>query len=394
MDVTIIQDYMSKMKDIEQNIIDYLENEESDEFDHQNLMDFFKDSHIRSNKQVFKGILYMLSNISENHHRQRSFFNKIEHIFQYFIPKMKKTFSKCEIFNIFKRNKRILLFLFAQKVIIPNKYFLSIFSKDKYKRKFFSEYFLKEFKPLYDDNTFIYLKTRIPDDIDSELFEERRKEGENQLELCQMIRNDSIDEFIHFTSQSNISLSSTIRPSIYETNPIFLKNRPTLIEYAAFYGSIQIFNYLKMNNVKLNPSLWIYAIHSNNPEMIHLIEYDEIESPHYSFKDCYKESIKCHHNSIMDYIKDNLYVGEREKNIKMFLKSIQYHNYCYLYDLIYFSIANSAKFYNSDLEMGVSEEFNIFYDLCKYNYLYLVDFFLKYRNINPNMNKILNHFCF
>lgn len=44
--------------------------------------------------------------------------------------------------------------------------------------------------------------------------------------------------------------------------------------------------------------------------------------------------------------------------------------------------------------MGVSEEFNIFYDLCKYNYLYLVDFFLKYRNINPNMNKILNQFCF
>ena len=46
----------------------------------------------------------------------------------------------------------------------------------------------------------------------------------------------------------------------------------TLIEYAAFFGSIQIFKYLVKNGVELYPSLWNFAIHGNNPELISFLE--------------------------------------------------------------------------------------------------------------------------
>ena len=53
---------------------------------------------------------------------------------------------------------------------------------------------------------------------------------------------------------------------------LYFKKKPTLIEYAAFNGSIQIFQYLKMNKVELNEELWSYAIHSGNAQIIHLLE--------------------------------------------------------------------------------------------------------------------------
>ena len=43
-------------------------------------------------------------------------------------------------------------------------------------------------------------------------------------------------------------------------------SEPTLIEYTAFYGAIQILNYLNKRGVELTSSLWIYTIHSKNAE--------------------------------------------------------------------------------------------------------------------------------
>ena len=90
-------------------------------------------------------------------------------------------------------------------------------------------------------------------------------------------------------NRHNYYLDSKIEQSIYETNSFLLKNsienpekqmykylnhkrlkiknEISLIEYAAFYGSIQIFQYLRMNNASLNKSLWLYAIHGQNAEI-------------------------------------------------------------------------------------------------------------------------------
>ena len=69
-----------------------------------------------------------------------------------------------------------------------------------------------------------------------------------------------------------MKLKRSIQRSIFETNQFLFNKTPTLIEYAAFFGSIQIFNYLLLNHVTITPSLYIYVIHGAHPEIIQIIE--------------------------------------------------------------------------------------------------------------------------
>lgn len=53
-----------------------------------------------------------------------------------------------------------------------------------------------------------------------------------------------------------------------------------------------------MNKVELSPSLWLYAIHGTDEEIIHILEDNNKKSLY-----LLKEAIKCHHN-INNYIPD------------------------------------------------------------------------------------------
>ena len=147
-------------------------------------------------------------------------------------------------------------------------------------------------------------------------FIENRQKGENDSPLSEIIRNDLIDDFIVYVNKTNISLSSELKPSKFETNQIILKNKQklTLIEYSAFFGSIQIFNYLRMNGVEVTSNVIKYGIHSRNAELIMFFEENlsiqlKLESGFYL-----KESIKCHHNDFANYIKDNIYLEDNFTN--------------------------------------------------------------------------------
>lgn len=152
-------------------------------------------------------------------------------------------------------------------------------------------------------------------------FDEKRRIGENESYICELIRSDSIVEFVSYVNKTNYPLSNYIRPSIFDTNPFLIYY--TLIEYAAFYGSIQVFQYLIMNNVELTSSLWLYAIHSNKPCMIHILEENNVAPKDSSFGECFQETIKCHHNNIANYIESNYNQKNAEKCI------FQYYNYQY-----------------------------------------------------------------
>lgn len=73
-----------------------------------------------------------------------------------------------------------------------------------------------------------------------------------------------------------ISPDLQIKPSIFETNSFLLKREPTLIEYSVFYGSIEIFNFLRMSKAEMKSSLWLYSIHGRNPEIICHLEENKI----------------------------------------------------------------------------------------------------------------------
>ena len=98
-----------------------------------------------------------------------------------------------------------------------------------------------------------------------------------------MIREDSIEEFITYDNKNDYPLNSYIKESIFETNDFLIKHKKTtLIEYAAFFGSTQIFKYLYKNEVELTSSLWLYGIHSDNAEIIQLLEENKVEPPNES----------------------------------------------------------------------------------------------------------------
>ncbi|KAK8881805.1 hypothetical protein M9Y10_044441 [Tritrichomonas musculus] len=185
-----------------------------------------------------------------------------------------------------------------------------------------------------------------------ESFEANRQKGENESYICQLIRDDLIDEFISYTNKVNYPLNDSIIPSsIFETHSFLMNKQTSLIEYSAFFGSIQIFHYLLFNKVELRPELWLYAIHGRNAEIIHMIEENHIKPKDESYTECFFNSIKCYHNEIAAYIHDNLY--DKEKQIVTKRRIIRIINlYCDL---------EEKKFNTSDEVVGLKiiKTFNI-----------------------------------
>ena len=195
------------------------------------------------------------------------------------------------------------------------------------------EYFAPEIKPFINEEWFMKewienINSNFYNFVDNlpEDFYEKRKIGENDEKICQLIQKDSIKDFIVHVHKNSNNLNSSINPSIYETNIFLLKNEGIqLIEYAAFHGSFQIFNYLKLNGVEMSPSLWLYAIHGQNSEIITLLNDNKINPIDESYRECLKESIKCHHNDISEYFLNN-YIEETTS----INDGLKYYNYKYI----------------------------------------------------------------
>lgn len=200
-------------------------------------------------------------------------------------------------------------------------------------RKDYRLYFYFEIKPFLKEEQVKSIEQELLS-INSDIFcmfNENSKLYDNDSYICSLIRNNQIDEFITYCNQTATSLFSKVKPSIFETNDYLLtKEDVSLIEYAAFYGSIEIIHFLRLNNVKLTPSLWLYGIHSNSAELIHLLEENRVY-PHSNYIDCLFESIKCHHNEIANYIIINKIDGKINEE-KYYECVLHYHNFSFFPD--------------------------------------------------------------
>ncbi|KAK8871653.1 hypothetical protein M9Y10_007390 [Tritrichomonas musculus] len=360
-----IEHYFNELKKIYESIISFIDDESGEETNYQNLIKLFDDLKIRENKYELKSILHLLLNISNNHHRNSSFFDKIGQIFTYFKDQIKQTLTNYMIFNIFQSNKRILLLLIELEIFTLDLAILDSLEIKKYVSLFYIHYFFPETKPFFNKESADRLTEEMPkvfvDDLDE--FKEIRRNGENDSYICTLIRNDLVEDFITHVSQTNLPLAeTTIPPSIYETNCFIAERNPTLIEYAAFHGSIQIFRYLQNCEVQLTPSIWLYAIHSNNAELIHLLIEFNVHPPNESYVKCLEESIKCHHNEITYYIKENLL--SKTENEVISSSSLKYYNF-------------------GELQIdSINQDY--FYELCMYDYFQFVEVLLKCRDVDIN----------
>ena len=261
------------------------------------------------------------------------------------------------IFIKIKKNKLIVLYFIKNQILIIDENISKqiIYRSQKTNTKY-HHFFYPEIKNFLDSEELKIMEQEIneenPDYFND--IEIKRKIGENELYICELIRSDLVEEFIAYVNRNSIYIETTIKSSIFETNPLLMKNEPSLIEYAAFYGSIQIFQYLNLNQSKLNPSLWIYAIHSQNPELIHILEENNVEPPNEIYLTCFDECIKCHHNDIANYIYDQ------------FLNNESFYNNKSIY-----------QFYNIQYLPNEINDNMIFYYLCRYDYFNLIELYLE-----------------
>lgn len=250
------------MKEVQNLILMYLDDET--ESSYENLISFFTKRKLTDDRNKLYELLKLLSIIIDYHHRNPEFSSKIKKIILSFEASIRLHFTDKELFNIFKESLLILPFLFEQKLIDFNEDVFIYFYKEKHSK---IQYFTPEIRNIFikalilkEENVeskqyyeeFIQRLIDETSNENHEKFLEKREKGENDSYICELIRDDSVQEFIGYINRFNIPLSSTIKSSIYETNKLFdTDENLSLIDYAAFHGSIQIFRYLRMNNVQI-----------------------------------------------------------------------------------------------------------------------------------------------
>lgn len=284
------KDYIEILKKIQEFIIEYIDIEDNQEENYQNLIRYIQDLNIWSDQHEIKILLLIIDQISNHHHRHHNFFDKIEKILQTIKKEIKQSLSNFDIFKIFKYNKRILLFLIREEIITIDQNISSEMNKYINRHMKYNEYLLQS-----------------NDEITHEVLDKKRRIGENDNHICELIRNDNINDFITYVKKNNYPINSLVKPSIFETNYFLCKNSSTsLIEYATFFGSSQIFKYIYKNGCKITPYLWIYAIHGDDAEIFDILVQNKVEPPDKTYQRCIRELIMCHHNHLYEYIINNI----------------------------------------------------------------------------------------
>ena len=187
-----VQKIFQEMNEIQNSLLDFLDDEVVDDKKYEDFKILIEKFKIREQRHEFENILHLIAKISNNHHRYPNFIKKIETILTFYKADIENFFSNTEIFNIFKGNKRLLLFLIKTKIIKFDEYIITeITTKIRYLNNYYPLYFLPEIKPFINEKWFpsdiqcnkydFYseLKKELPED-----FEENRQIGENENYLC------------------------------------------------------------------------------------------------------------------------------------------------------------------------------------------------------------------
>lgn len=348
--IKTIRDYLDRMQPIQTALIDFLDarTEKEKETNYKKL--FYVLDDIKEDGNLLKSFLHLLLKVSKNHHHQKDYFNYVDNILNTFREEILKYYSNSEIFSIFKGHRRILLYLIKSKMIKIDQFVYTKMENDKY-----SVYFSPEIKEYLDKEQAMSITRE---------FDDKRLAGENDSELASIIRDDDLKKFTEFVEEKNLKLSKKMTKSTFETNSFLLNNEPTIIEYAAFFGSFEIYQYLRLAEVEVKPSIWLYAIHGESMKIIQDLVDSKIKAEDKTYKKCLEEAIKCHNNKAASYIQSNLLKCKENP-----------------------APAFALQYYNFNLMRKDSIDESVFFDLCSLDYQILVDILIKTGKIDINARK-------
>lgn len=378
-----IKEYLSNKKNFYEVFCAYIEREDESKDELAKLKEYISSN--KNNKNELLSFLNLLQKYITNHHCDSFLSRKVEQIIKNYFKEIKQSFSNFEIFSIFKDNKKIILFLLKEGIITIDEYvFSAMLNRKETNGVNYCHFFYPELKNQFSKKDEISIDPELLDN-----YENKREIGQNDSYICRLIRQDLIEEFIKYTTQAGYNLSSFICHSIFETNVYLLKKEDiSLIEYAAFFGSILIIKYLVAKGVELTTSLWLYSIHSNNPDLIHFLEESHLKLDEDLFDECIKESIKCHHNNFANY-----FITNRKNEIESLNDALPFFDEPD--DHVCKAVIPFAFRYNNYEFMPDSIDDNdLFLYACKYNHVKIVEFLLNQKKVDIKfINEIFIAFC-
>lgn len=138
--------------------------------------------------------------------------------------------------------------------------------------------------------------------------------------LCQekvacLIRSNDVISLQSLQAATNLNINIKIR-SAYEIH-LFSMNEMSLIEYAAFFGAVDVFKYLLLNGAVLSENVANCSIAGGHYEIIHILEQNGIK---FNTKELLNVAIEYHRNDIVEYIVETLEVDFSHESLVKCLK--------------------------------------------------------------------------
>ena len=180
-----IEEYLDQIENIQTAFLEFIDDDDDVEEKFLNLYLILNNKKIRDNKHGLKLFLHHIASVCTNHHRGPNFFSKVERVILIFKDEITKYYLNYEIFNIFKKDKRILLFLIEENMIIFDERVAKTMIGLKYVNKNYPQYFAPEMKAFMNEKWLN--KSQLVGKINEKLpdnFNELRKIGENESYIC------------------------------------------------------------------------------------------------------------------------------------------------------------------------------------------------------------------
>lgn len=138
--------------------------------------------------------------------------------------------------------------------------------------------------------------------------------------LFDIVRKDDLDAMISYVADAMINNASN---NILSTKIVFMETFASLIDVAAYCGSVKVFKYLLLNKVPVTTQTIEFSIKGGDSEIIHILEQCG-----YSFKNMNSIAINCHNNDIAKWLSQHFTC--REITIPDCVKCWNLEAFCYL----------------------------------------------------------------
>lgn len=334
------QHYIDARNEISSSILKYIDNNTNEEDNFQSIIQVIQKHKIQENSEEFIIFIKLINQISEMHHYSINMYEKLTKILQYVKEDLLKHFTNEEIIQIFA-NKKILLNLIKENIIKIDKSTAQQIDKLDSKIR---DFFYPEIKAFLDD-------PKEPENMPPD-FEEKRKDPFGKDTAIRCYQTDDLDGFISYIEEKKgaITKDSGLAPYFYEYYGYASLEQAALIEFAAYYGSKKIFDYLLKNDYLVRPIAIFYAIRGGNLEIFKKIEEQKLDFPEKDYLDWMNTAIISHENEIATYIKEK-YFEKNGDDLSDYIKTmVNVYNYYFIdsnFEFLSFHICYLLEFTKS-----------------------------------------------